>query len=125
MVKMGKKTLDISQGDVESQDKGQSQEVPQHWVLRSRYLLYQWCHSKRSYLLPIISVILIVGYLVNLGFAIQYSFAGAIALVVITPLVIALILYELVKYRYGRQIYRTLAAPLSSFWYKFGTIIKW
>ena len=83
-----------------------------HWIIAGRQAAHACCQKHIHYLQPTLIILLIAGYFVYLGFAINYNFEYAKALVVITPLVIAMLIYVWIRDNHGDKIQRAVCNPL-------------
>ena len=69
--------------------------------------------------------LVLIGYLVFLGFAINYNLEGSLALIVFTSLAVISLLYKLIRDNYGFVISKILFHPISRIWDKHWNKTKW
>ena len=97
----------------------------EHVILRVQNGYRRLRDKHGSVIQKAIYTILVLGYGLYFVCAIWYSVDGAMALIVITSLVISVIVYEWVKKRFGIVINDNIMTPVGESWDRNWSKLKW
>lgn len=116
-------------GDIEFEEDLSLEKNEDNPVYRLQSACVAVCTHHSQTIQRCIVALLLAGYTVYFGFAVHYSVQHSMALIVITALVLALIVYRWVRDHYGTAIQHHCFSPLSRvfdnnwFWIKWSVII--
>ena len=106
-------TLDVERRDIyiEYDEDYLDEEDKNNLITRCQITLTTCCRRNLVKLKRSIILILLIGYTVYLGFAIAHSLSGAVALIIITCIVVLGLGYTCLKRFLGKWLWNTCLQP--------------
>ncbi len=95
------------------------------FIVRVRIAASRWIHRHAAELRRFLFGLALIGYFVYFGVAVNYSFEGSLALVVLTALALVLLTYKFVRDRWGKRVSQQLFRPIFRCWDNQWNKTKW